>query len=299
MSNRLKTEGSPYLQMHGDNPVDWYPWGEEAFAAAREQDKPMFLSIGYSACHWCHVIAEESFSNAEPAAVLNRFFIAVKVDREELPAVDAVYMNACQLITGRGGWPLNVLATPEGKPFFAFTYLPKDRLTELLAWMAMSWHDDRAGCIRAADTVTEQMEKYTGSVTPARPRAKLWETCFQRLAASYDRKWGGFGPAPKFPTPQNLLFLLEYHRYTGEPAALEMVEHTLQQMYRGGIFDHIGGGFCRYSTDEMWLVPHFEKMLYDNALMLSVCAEAYGRTGSALYRAMGERTADYVLRELR
>ena len=299
MSNRLKTEGSPYLQMHGENPVDWYPWGDEAFAAAREQDKPMLISIGYSACHWCHVIASESFSDPDLAAVANRFFISVKVDREEHPAVDAVYMNACQLITGRGGWPLNVFATPEGKPFFAFTYLPKDRLTELLAYMAMSWHQDRSGCVRAAETVTEQLEKYSHATYPARPRAKMWDNCYQRLAAGYDREWGGFGPAPKFPTPQNLLFLLEYHRYTGDPAALEMAEHTLQQMYRGGIFDHIGGGFCRYSTDEKWLVPHFEKMLYDNALMLYVCAEAYGRTGSALYRTMGERTADYVLRELR
>lgn len=299
MPNRLSQELSPYLQMHADNPIDWYPWGDEAFAAAQEQDKPMLISIGYSACHWCHVIAGESFSDREVAAVVNRFFIAVKVDREELPAVDAMYMNACQLITGRGGWPLNVLATPDGHPFFAFTYLPKDRLMELLAYMAMSWHDDRAGCVRAAETVMVHLEKYAGATTPARPRAVLWDNCYQRLAAGYDRVWGGFGPAPKFPTPQNLLFLLEYHRYTGERQALEMVEHTLRQMYRGGIFDHIGGGWCRYSTDERWLVPHFEKMLYDNALMLCVCAEAYGRTGSALYRTMGERTADWVLRELR
>jgi len=284
--------------MHKDNPIDWYPWGDEAFRAAGESKKPMLISIGYSACHWCHVIAAESFSSPDLAAIANRFFICVKVDKEEHPAVDAVYMNACQLLTGRGGWPLNVLATPEGKPFFAFTYLPKDRLSALLSNVAMGWHSDRAGYEAAADTVTQQMEKFAHSIYPATPRAQLWDTYYQRLGSLFDRRWGGFGLAPKFPSPQNLLFLLEYHRYTGDDTALLMVRRTLDQMYRGGIFDHIGGGFCRYSTDDRWLVPHFEKMLYDNALLVYTYAQAYAVTGVELYRTAAERTADYVIREL-
>lgn len=284
--------------MHKDNPVNWYPWSDAAFDAARQEEKPMLISIGYSACHWCHVIAEESFENPDFAAVANRFFICVKVDKEEHPAVDAVYMNACQLLTGRGGWPLNILATPEGKPFFAFTYLPRERMSSLLANVAMGWHRDRASYEKTADIVTQRMEKLARSIRPDKPTAVLWENQFRRLYSQFDKDFGGFGGAPKFPTPQNLLFLLEYHRYTGDDVALYMAEETLKAMYRGGIFDHIGGGFCRYSTDERWLVPHFEKMLYDNAMLVYTYAEAYGRTGNDLYRIAAERTADYVIREL-
>lgn len=291
-------EQSPYLQMHKDNPVDWYPWGDAAFDAAQKEEKPMFISIGYSACHWCHVIAEESFDDPDFAAIANRFFVCVKVDKEEHPAVDAVYMNACQLLTGRGGWPLNILATPDGKPFFAFTYLPKDRLSSLLVNVAMGWHRDRASYEKTAQIVTERMEKFSHSVQPGKAAAQLWENQYKRLLNQFDREYGGFGSAPKFPSPQNLLFLLEYHRYTGDETALYMVEKTLTSMYRGGIFDHIGGGFCRYSTDDRWLVPHFEKMLYDNAMLIYTYAEAYARTGNALYRIAAERSADYVIREL-
>lgn len=284
--------------MHADNPVHWYAWGDDAFAAAQKEGKPMFISIGYSACHWCHVIAEESFSDPDLASIANRFFISVKVDKEEHPAVDTVYMNACQLITGRGGWPLNVLTTPEGKPFFAFTYLPKDRLSSLLVNIAMGWHGEREAYESTAETITEQLEKFAHSIHPSKPTSQLWENNYQRLQSLFDRRYGGFGRAPKFPSTQNLLFLLEYHRYTGDEKALHMAEHTLQCMYRGGIFDHVGGGFCRYSTDDQWLVPHFEKMLYDNAMLLYTYAEAYARTGKALYRTAAERTADYVIREL-
>lgn len=298
MSNRLSAEKSPYLQQHKDNPVDWYPWSDAAFAAAKQEDKPMLISIGYSACHWCHVVAEESFENPDFAAVANRFFICVKVDKEEHPAVDTVYMNACQLLTGRGGWPLNILATPEGKPFFAFTYLSRDRMSSLLANVAMGWHQNKESYQKTADIVTSRVEKMAQSVRADKPAARLWENQFQRLFSQFDKDFGGFGGAPKFPSPQNLLFLLEYHRYTGDNIALYMAEETLKAMYRGGIFDHIGGGFCRYSTDSHWLVPHFEKMLYDNAMLVYAYAEAYGRTGNALYRIAAERTADYVIREL-
>ena len=261
MSNKLSAERSPYLQMHKDNPVNWYPWCSEAFEIAQRENKPVFISIGYSACHWCHVVADESFSNPDFAAVANRFFVCIKVDKEEHPAVDTVYMNACQLLTGRGGWPLNVLATPDGKPFFAFTYLPRDRMSSLLANVAMGWHQNKASYEKTAAIVTDRMERLAHSVHPTQPTARLWENQFQRLRSSFDREFGGFGEAPKFPSPQNLLFLLEYHRYTGDELALHMAELTLTCMYRGGIFDHIGGGFCRYSTDARWQVPHFEKML--------------------------------------
>jgi uncharacterized protein YyaL (SSP411 family) len=298
LSNKLSAERSPYLQMHKDNPVNWYPWCSEAFEIAQRENKPVFISIGYSACHWCHVVADESFSNPDFAAVANRFFVCIKVDKEEHPAVDTVYMNACQLLTGRGGWPLNVLATPDGKPFFAFTYLPRDRMSSLLANVAMGWHQNKASYEKTAAIVTDRMERLAHSVHPTQPTARLWENQFQRLRSSFDREFGGFGEAPKFPSPQNLLFLLEYHRYTGDELALHMAELTLTCMYRGGIFDHIGGGFCRYSTDARWQVPHFEKMLYDNAMLVYTYAEAYARTGNALYRIAAERSADYVIREL-
>ena len=298
MSNKLSAERSPYLQMHKDNPVNWYPWCSEAFEIAQRENKPVFISIGYSACHWCHVVADESFSNPDFAAVANRFFVCIKVDKEEHPAVDTVYMNACQLLTGRGGWPLNVLATPDGKPFFAFTYLPRDRMSSLLANVAMGWHQNKASYEKTAAIVTDRMERLAHSVQPTQPTARLWENQFQRLRSSFDREFGGFGEAPKFPSPQNLLFLLEYHRYTGDELALHMAELTLTCMYRGGIFDHIGGGFCRYSTDARWQVPQFEKMLYDNAMLVYTYAEAYARTGNALYRIAAERSADYVIREL-
>jgi len=296
MPNRLINEKSPYLLLHAENPVDWYPWSDEAMRKAAAEDKPLFLSIGYSSCHWCHVIARESFEDAEVAEVLNRAFVPVKVDKEERPDLDAVYMVACQAMTGSGGWPLTALATPAGVPFFAATYLPKKDLLDLLREAERLWNTDREKLIQAAERLRQHLQ--TEETPPKGDADGLAEAAYAQFSESFDRRWGGFGVPPKFPAPQNLLFLLSYYRGTGEAHALEMVERTLEGMFRGGIFDHIGGGFCRYSTDVKWLIPHFEKMLYDNALLLWAYAEAYEITGRAMYRCAGERTADFVLREL-
>ncbi len=299
MSNRLINEKSPYLLQHAENPVDWYPWGEEAKERARTEDKPLFVSIGYSACHWCHVIARESFSDNEVAEVLNRRFVPVKVDREERPDIDSVYMSACQALTGSGGWPLTILALPDGRPFYAATYLPRDSLLRLLRSCALQWEGERTWFYNTATGVTEAL-KDVKIKTPGRAASpeELAAAAYRELSDNYDPRWGGFGSAPKFPTPHNILFLLDYFRDTGEEQALKMANSTLEAMYRGGIYDHIGGGFCRYSTDKMWLVPHFEKMLYDNALMLWAYADAYMLTGRPLFSYVGESVADYVLREL-
>jgi uncharacterized protein YyaL (SSP411 family) len=296
MSNRLINEKSPYLLLHAENPVDWYPWSDEAKQKAVIEDKPLFLSIGYSSCHWCHVIARESFEDAKVAEVLNRAFVPVKVDKEERPDLDAVYMAACQAMTGSGGWPLTVLATPAGVPFFAATYLPKEDLLGLLNEAERLWNKDREKLIQAAERLQWNLQ---AEETPPKVNMDgLAEIAYTQFSESFDRHWGGFGQAPKFPAPQNLLFLLAYYRRTGEAHALEMVERTLEGMFRGGIFDHVGGGFCRYSTDGKWLIPHFEKMLYDNALLLWAYSEAYEITGRAMYRRVGEQAADFVLREL-
>ena len=303
--NHLSKEKSPYLLQHADNPVDWYPWGAEAFRRAGEEDKPVFLSIGYSTCHWCHVMAHESFEDGEVADLLNRSFIAVKVDREERPDIDAVYMSVCQAMTGAGGWPLTVVMTPEQKPFFAGTYLPKhsrygmNGLVELLSGIAREWRDNRAQLLEAGETITGFLQSQDqGGPSPAEPSRALLEEGVEIFRRSFDRRWGGFGTAPKFPMPHNLVFLLRYAREFGDGEAREMAERTLLQMYRGGIFDHIGGGFSRYSTDDQWLVPHFEKMLYDNALLVWAYLEAYETAGGELYARVARQTLDYVLREL-
>lgn len=300
MSNRLKTEASPYLQMHSENPVDWYPWGAEAFQRAREEEKPIFLSIGYSACHWCHVIARESFEDNEIAELLREDFISVKVDKEERPDVDAVYLLASQVFTGSAGWPTTVLATPEGKPFFAATYLPREQLAAVLLAAAHQWRSNREKVLAAADQAVERMEWYSvpQPVEPLAPE-KMLELAVAQLQARYDPKWGGFGSAPKFPTPHSLAFLLRYGIQKGETEAWHMAVNTLEQMARGGIYDQIGGGFCRYSTDEQWLVPHFEKMLYDNAMLLWAYVEGWRQTRRPLFQAVAQETADYLLRELR
>lgn len=300
MSNRLKTEASPYLQMHSENPVDWYPWGAEAFQRTREEEKPIFLSIGYSACHWCHVIARESFEDNEIAELLREDFISVKVDKEERPDVDAVYLLASQVFTGSAGWPTTVLATPEGKPFFAATYLPREQLAAVLLAAAHQWRSNREKVLAAADQAAERMEWYSvpQPVEPLAPE-KMLELAVAQLQARYDPKWGGFGSAPKFPTPHSLAFLLRYGIQKGETEAWHMAVNTLEQMARGGIYDQIGGGFCRYSTDEQWLVPHFEKMLYDNAMLLWAYAEGWRQTRRPLFQAVAQETADYLLRELR
>ena len=297
MPNRLQLEQSPYLLQHRDNPVDWRPWGAEAFQAAREEDKPVFLSIGYSTCHWCHVMAHESFEDAAAAEEINRDFIPVKVDREERPDVDAVYMAACIAMTGSGGWPLTVLLTPEQKPFWAGTYLPRRALLSLLRQAARLWREDRDSLLAAGEELTAHLkrEENTGAGSPDR---ELVSRAASLYAQSFDPRWGGFGQAPKFPTPHNLLFLLRYARLTGDDHARAMAERTLEGMYRGGLFDHVGGGFARYSTDEMWLVPHFEKMLYDNALLALAYTEAYQQTRRPLCGEVVRRTLDYVLREL-
>jgi len=296
--NRLQYEKSPYLLQHAENPVDWVPWGKEAFAAAKAEDKPVFLSIGYSTCHWCHVMAHESFEDEGVAALLNRSFISVKVDREERPDVDSVYMAACVEATGSGGWPLTVLMTPEQKPFWAGTYLPRKQLMTLLEGCAALWESDRASLREAGERFTGQLRE-VGGVAAGTPSRALAAEAVRRLDRSYDQEWGGFGRAPKFPSPHTLLFLLRYSVLTGDEKALAMAEGTLSHMLRGGIHDHIGGGFCRYSTDRRWLVPHFEKMLYDNALMALVCTEAWEITRREVYRRTAVSTIGYLLRELR
>ena len=298
MPNRLQFEQSPYLLQHRENPVDWRPWGSEAFQTAREEDKPVFLSIGYSTCHWCHVMAHESFEDETVAEAINRDFIPIKVDREERPDVDAVYMAACVAMTGSGGWPLTVLLTPEQKPFWAGTYLPRQALLSLLQQAARLWREDRGSLLTAGEALTDRLREAEGAGTGFPDRA-LAGMAVGLYARSFDTRWGGFGHAPKFPTPHNLIFLLRYARRTGESQAGAMAEQTLESMYRGGLFDHVGGGFARYSTDEMWLVPHFEKMLYDNALLALAYTEAYQQARRPLYGEIVRRTLDYVLRELR
>ena len=302
MSNRLADETSPYLLQHKDNPVDWYPWCDEAFARASAEDKPVFLSIGYSACHWCHVLAHESFEDDEIAAILNEHFISVKVDREERPDVDSVYMAVCQAFTGSGGWPLSIFMTSDGKPFFAGTYFPKTAhggmigFRELLLVIREKWTVDRAALLRDAESIIAHLHQTAG--VSSVPDADLTHPAAAQYARIYDEVYGGFGGAPKFPTPHNLLFLLEYYERHQTSACLHMAEHTLIQMYRGGMFDHIGFGFCRYSTDDCFLVPHFEKMLYDNALLILAYCKAYTVTGKAIYLEIAEKTAAYILREM-
>lgn len=303
MPNRLKQEKSPYLMQHGENPVDWYPWGEEAFRKAAKEDKPVFLSIGYSTCHWCHVMAHESFEDSEVANLLNREFISIKVDREERPDIDAVYMSVCQAMTGSGGWPLTIFMTPEQKPFFAGTYFPKYGgygrfdLMDLLERVADLWKNNREELLRAGNQITAAInQEQTGN--GQKPDRQLVERAYGQLAKRFDHKWGGFGAAPKFPTPHNLLFLMRYADTMQESNAMKVAEITLEDMARGGIFDHIGGGFSRYSTDEMWLVPHFEKMLYDNALLLIAYTKAYQHTKRECFTDTSHRTARYILREL-
>ena len=297
MSNRLSTERSPYLLQHAENPVDWRPWGPEVFEEAKRTDKPVLLSIGYSTCHWCHVMAHESFEDETVAQAVNAAFLPVKVDREERPDVDAVYMAACLAMNGSGGWPLTVLLTPDQKPFWAGTYLPKDQLLHLLRKAARLWREDRAGVLATGDTLTAHLQQ-EGQARPGTPSRELVRQAVSQFAQSYDERWGGFGAPPKFPTPHNLIFLLRYAQLAKEEHAREMALHTLNNMYRGGLFDHVGGGFSRYSTDQHWLVPHFEKMLYDNALLALAYTEAFQHARCPIYGKITRRTLDYVLREL-
>ena len=302
MSNRLKYETSPYLLQHKENPVDWYPWGSEAFERAKEEDKPIFLSIGYSSCHWCHVIAHESFEDNEIAELLNRYFISIKVDKEERPDIDSVYMAVCQAFTGSGGWPTSIFMSAEQKPFFTGTYFPKTSrggmigLKELLIAIHEKWNNDRDSLLGESDKIIAHLNNAEN--TPENADLGLTHSATAVYEHIYDNKNGGFGRAPKFPTPHNILFLLSYYERYKRNECLQMAEHTLMQMYRGGMFDHIGFGFCRYSTDKKFLVPHFEKMLYDNALLILAYCKAYNITKRTLYLEIAEKTADYILREM-
>ena len=307
MKNHLQHETSPYLLQHADNPVNWYPWGAEAFQKARQEDKPIFLSIGYSTCHWCHVMAHESFEDAEIAEFLNRHFVSIKVDKEERPDIDSIYMAFCQAFTGSGGWPTSIFMTADHKPFFAGTYFPKHSkgpmigLLELLRVIHETWKNQRQLLLDQAEEIVAHLKggDETGErLTAMTKRDDLIRWAIGLYRRMYDRVHGGFGGAPKFPTPHNLLFLLTCYERQGDASCLEMAEHTLLQMYRGGLFDHIGFGFCRYSTDARFLAPHFEKMLYDNALLILAYCKAYEVTQKALYLEIAEKTAAYLLREM-
>lgn len=313
MLNHLKNQTSPYLLQHADNPVNWYPWCNEAFERAEREDKPIFLSIGYSTCHWCHVMAHESFEDAQIAEILNQHFISIKVDKEERPDIDSIYMSVCQAFTGSGGWPTTIFLTPQQKPFFAGTYFPKTArygqigLKELLEAIQEKWKNDRGELLESAEEVLAFLQQRSAvrvrnvsSVKDSKNAAEtqLISTAFEIYKRTFDKAYGGFGEAPKFPTPHNLLFLMKYYEKSHEEEALKMVEKTLLQMYRGGMYDHIGGGFSRYSTDRLFLVPHFEKMLYDNALLILAYCKAYRITGKRIYCDVAERTADYILREM-
>ncbi len=302
--NHLAGQKSPYLLQHVDNPVDWYPWGEEAFEKARREDKPIFLSIGYSTCHWCHVMEEESFEDPEVAALLNDAFVNIKVDREERPDIDEVYMTVCQMLTGSGGWPLTIIMTPDKKPFFAATYIPKHSrfgrpgLMELVPRIKQMWQTDREKLLQSAEEISHYLQKAVVVEEGGRLDEGVLKAAYQSLAQTYDARYGGFGQQPKFPSPHNLLFLLRYWHRSHEPRALEMVTHTLEQMRLGGVYDHIGFGFHRYATDARWLVPHFEKMLYDQAMLAQAYLEAYQATGRDLFGRTAQEIFTYVLRDM-
>lgn len=303
ISNRLAKEKSPYLLQHAHNPVDWYSWSEEAFDKAKVEDKPIFLSIGYSTCHWCHVMARESFEDEEIAELLNKNYVCIKVDREERPDIDQIYMNACHAMTGQGGWPLTVFMTPDKEPFFAGTYFPKRSrfghmgLMELLHQLSDLWKNDRKRIRSTGKKVTQVLEDQTLHIQGQLEESSI-TGAYEDYKRRFDEEYGGFGPSPKFPTPHNLLFLLRYWYYTKDEEALKMVEKTLDCMAQGGIFDHVGFGFHRYSTDRKWLVPHFEKMLYDNALLAYVYTEAYEATGLEKYKKVARKIFTYVLRDM-
>ena len=303
-NNKLIQEKSPYLLQHAHNPVDWYPWGGEAFSRAVAEDKPIFLSIGYSTCHWCHVMERESFEDEEVAQILNKNFISIKVDREERPDVDHIYMSVCQALTGHGGWPLSIIMTPDRKPFYAGTYFPKHSrggypgIIEILERVSRTWKSEKGVLIESSDSIMEHMKKEFEEGEHGEISGEVVDAAYTAFSKSFDKTYGGFGEAPKFPTPHNLMFLLRRYKQTGDAGALSMVENTLESMYRGGVYDHIGFGFARYSTDRKWLVPHFEKMLYDNALLAYAYLEVYQATRKDAYKRIAEQIFEYVLRDM-
>jgi len=301
--NRLVFEKSPYLLQHAANPVDWHPWGEEAFQKAKEADKPVFLYIGYSTCHWCHVMEHESFEDPQVAALLNETFIPIKVDREERPDIDQIYMSVCQALTGAGGWPLTIILTPEKQPFFAGTYFPKESrfqrtgLMELIPKLAELWKNKRGELLESADKIVDYL-KQNSTHAAGELKKPILDMAYQQLSDRFDDVQGGFGSAPKFPSAHNLTFLLRYWHQTGENHALEMAEMTLKKMRLGGIFDQVGFGFHRYSTDPYWLVPHFEKMLYDQAMLVMAYVEAFQATAKEEYAQTAREILTYVLRDM-
>lgn len=303
--NRLMYEKSPYLLQHAENPVNWYPWGEEAFQRSKKEDKPIFLSIGYATCHWCHVMAHESFEDEEVARLLNNYYIAIKVDREERPDIDQIYMTVCQALTGRGGWPLSIFTTPKGKPFFAGTYFPKlsrmgmPGFVDVLKQIATMWGRDRARITKTSEEITRSIQPRLDSSTLINPLGlETLKKGYIQLERTFDPSLGGFGTAPKFPTPHHLTFLLRWNKRNSDHRALEMVEKTLDAMRSGGIFDQIGFGFHRYSVDERWLVPHFEKMLYDQALLAMAYTETYQATGKVKFARVAREILTYVQRDM-
>jgi len=305
-ANRLIHEKSPYLLQHAYNPVDWYPWGDEAFEKAKAENKPIFLSIGYSTCHWCHVMERESFEDEEVADILNEYFVAIKVDREERPDIDHIYMTFCQAMTGHGGWPLTIIMTPDKKPFFAGTYFPKNDkygmpgLISILKSVQNAWSENRDNLENLSDRIVNSVytEDENDDFRNEVLSESVIEDAYRQLEHLFDPVYGGFGSAPKFPAPHNMLFLLRYWYVSGKEKALEMVEKTLDSMHKGGIYDHIGFGFCRYSTDRKWLVPHFEKMLYDNALLAMTYAEAYQATKKDKYARIAKEIYKYIERDM-
>ncbi len=303
-TNRLADEPSPYLLQHAHNPVDWYPWGGEAFARAKAEDKPVFLSIGYSTCHWCHVMERESFEDEDTARLLNEDFIAIKVDREERPDLDETYMRAVQMMTGSGGWPLSVFLTPDGRPFYGGAYFPpragfgRPSFQHVLLAISQAWRDRRSDLLESAQTLTEALGRPLAAAPEQALSPEVLDNAFESLSSYFDDVHGGFGAAPKFPQPTMLMLLLNYWHRTGEKTALEMVEQTLEAMARGGIHDHLGGGFHRYATDARWLTPHFEKMLYDQALLSRTYIQGYQVTRKPVYARIARGTFDYVLRDL-
>ena len=302
--NKLKSEKSPYLLQHAKNPVNWYPWGQEAFDRAGNEEKPIFLSIGYSTCHWCHVMAHESFEDEEVAKLMNEVFVSIKVDREERPDIDKIYMTICQMMTGSGGWPLTIIMTPDKKPFFAGTYFPKESrfgrvgIIDLIKRIKELWNNQRNELLNSAEQITFSLQNIDQESPGEKFSDEILKKAFRQLSIQFDSVNGGFGNRPKFPTPHNLIFLLRYWKRSGDKKALKMVETTLQAMRKGGIYDHIGFGFHRYSTDSIWLVPHFEKMLYDQALIAIAYIEAYQATKNNLYKETAQEILSYVLRDM-
>ena len=302
--NHLSGSKSPYLLQHADNPVNWYPWGEEAFAKAKKEDKPIFLSIGYATCHWCHVMEHESFEDEAVAALMNEAFINIKVDREERPDIDQVYMSVCQMLTGGGGWPLTIIMTPDKEPFYAATYIPKESrygrigMVDLIPRIRQLWDSDRDKITATSQQILAGLEKMDTRSAGGSLEPTVIDEAFTQLAGRYDATHGGFGSAPKFPSPHNLVFLTRYWRQTGNEQALAMVSRTLEQMRFGGVYDQIGFGFHRYSTDTEWLVPHFEKMLYDQAMLIMAYTEAWLATSNPIFEHTVREIVTYVLRDM-